>query len=120
MIILDATIVNIALPSVSKDLDISAATQQWIVTAYTLTFGGLLLLGGRIADFWGRKRTFLVGAAGFALASALGGLAQNGGARFPAPAPPGGFGALLAPAAPAVLAAVFTQGPGRGKARAVY
>src|SRR3712207_7371640 len=77
MVILDATIVNIALPAVSADLDISAATQQWIVTAYTLTFGGLLLLGGRIADFWGRKRTYLVGAVGFALASALGGLAQN-------------------------------------------
>ena len=60
MIVLDATIVNIALPAVSGELDISAANQQWIVTAYTLTFGGLLLLGGRIADFWGRKRTYLV------------------------------------------------------------
>jgi MFS family permease len=77
MVILDATIVNIALPAVSTDLEISAATQQWIVTAYTLTFGGFLLLGGRIADFWGRKRTYLVGAVGFAVASALGGLAQN-------------------------------------------
>src|SRR4051812_25835231 len=77
MIILDATIVNIALPSVSKDLGISAATQQWIVTAYTLTFGGFLLLGGRIADFWGRKRTYLVGAAGFAGASAVRGPAGH-------------------------------------------
>ena len=73
LVILDATIVNIALPAVSADLGISPATQQWIVTAYTLTFGGLLLLGGRIADFWGRKRTYLVGAGGFAVASALGG-----------------------------------------------
>ena len=62
LVILDATIVNIALPAVSADLEIDAATQQWIVTAYTLTFGGFLLLGGRIADFWGRKRTYLVGA----------------------------------------------------------
>ena len=70
LVILDATIVNIALPAVSADLQISAASQQWIVTAYTLTFGGFLLLGGRIADFWGRKRTYLVGAGGFAVASA--------------------------------------------------
>jgi predicted MFS family arabinose efflux permease len=59
LVILDATIVNIALPAVSADLGVDAATQQWIVTAYTLTFGGFLLLGGRIADFWGRKRTYL-------------------------------------------------------------
>jgi Major Facilitator Superfamily len=64
LVILDATIVNIALAAVSVDLGISPATQQWIVTAYTLTFGGFLLLGGRIADFWGRKRTYLVGAGG--------------------------------------------------------
>src|SRR5918993_1250092 len=72
LVILDATIVNIALPAVTADLGISAATQQWIVTAYTLTFGGFLLLGGRIADFWGRKRTYLVGAGGFAIGSAVG------------------------------------------------
>jgi hypothetical protein len=77
MVILDATIVNIALPRVSEDLGVTAANQQWIVTAYTLTFGGFLLLGGRVADFWGRKRTYLVGAAGFAVASALGGVATN-------------------------------------------
>ena len=71
LIILDATVVNIALPAVSADLGIDAATQQWIVTAYTLTFGGFLLLGGRIADFWGRKRTYLVGTAGFAVASRM-------------------------------------------------
>ena len=98
LVILDATIVYIALPAVTVDLGIDPASQQWIVTAYTLTFGGLLLLGGRIADFWGRKRTYLVGAAGFAVASALGGVAQDEGMLFAARALQGAFGALLAPA----------------------
>src|SRR3954453_3007788 len=120
MIILDATIVNIALPSVSADLEISAATQQWIVTAYTLTFGGFLLLGGRIADFWGRKRTYLVGAAGFAIASALGGLAQNEALLFAARALQGAFDALLGPASLALLTVLFTDAKERAKAFAVY
>jgi EmrB/QacA subfamily drug resistance transporter len=120
MIILDATIVNIALPSVSKDLKISAATQQWIVTAYTLTFGGFLLLGGRIADYWGRKRTYLVGAAGFAIASAVGGLAVNEGMLFIARAAQGAFGALLGPASLALLTVLFTDEKERAKAFAVY
>jgi EmrB/QacA subfamily drug resistance transporter len=120
MIILDATIVNIALPTVSEDLGISAATQQWIVTAYTLTFGGFLLLGGRIADFWGRKRTYLVGAAGFAIASALGGLAQNEAMLFAARAAQGAFGALLGPASLALLTVLFTDQKERAKAFAVY
>jgi EmrB/QacA subfamily drug resistance transporter len=120
MVILDATIVNIALPSVSKDLKITPATQQWIVTAYTLTFGGFLLLGGRIADFWGRKRTYLVGAVGFALASAVGGLAQNQQMLFGARALQGAFGALLAPASLALLTVLFTDDKERAKAFAVY
>jgi EmrB/QacA subfamily drug resistance transporter len=120
MIILDATIVNIALPAVSADLDISPATQQWIVTAYTLTFGGFLLLGGRIADFWGRKRTYLVGAAGFAIASALGGIATNEGLLFAARALQGAFGALLGPASLALLTVLFTDTKERAKAFAVY
>jgi EmrB/QacA subfamily drug resistance transporter len=120
MIILDATIVNIALPSVSTDLHISAATQQWIVTAYTLTFGGFLLLGGRIADFWGRKRTYLVGAAGFAIASAVGGLAVNEEMLFIARAAQGAFGALLGPASLALLTVLFTDSKERAKAFAVY
>ena len=120
LVILDATIVNIALPAVSADLQISAASQQWIVTAYTLTFGGLLLLGGRIADFWGRKRTYLVGAAGFAVASALGGLAQNEGMLFAARALQGAFGALLAPASLALLTVLFTDPRERARAFAVY
>jgi EmrB/QacA subfamily drug resistance transporter len=120
MVILDATIVNIALPAVSTDLEISAATQQWIVTAYTLTFGGFLLLGGRIADFWGRKRTYLVGAVGFAVASAIGGLAQNEAMLFGARALQGVFGALLAPASLALMTVLFTDTKERAKAFAVY
>jgi len=120
MIVLDATIVNIALPAVSGDLDISAANQQWIVTAYTLTFGGLLLLGGRIADFWGRKRTYLVGAVGFAIASAIGGLAVNEEMLFAARALQGAFGALLGPASLALLTVLFTDAAERAKAFAVY
>jgi EmrB/QacA subfamily drug resistance transporter len=120
LVILDATIVNIALPAVSVDLGISPATQQWIVTAYTLTFGGFLLLGGRIADFWGRKRTYLVGAGGFAVASALGGMAQNEAMLFGARALQGAFGALLAPASLALLTVLFTDTRERAKAFAVY
>jgi MFS family permease len=120
LVILDATIVNIALPAVSADLGITPATQQWIVTAYTLTFGGFLLLGGRIADFWGRKRTYLVGAGGFAVASALGGLAQNEAMLFAARALQGVFGALLAPASLALLTVLFTDAKERAKAFAVY
>jgi EmrB/QacA subfamily drug resistance transporter len=120
LVILDATIVNIALPRVSEDLGIDAATQQWIVTAYTLTFGGFLLLGGRIADYWGRKRTYLVGAAGFGVASALGGLAQNEAMLFAARALQGAFGALLAPASLALLTVLFTDAKERAKAFAVY
>jgi EmrB/QacA subfamily drug resistance transporter len=120
MVILDATIVNIALPAVSADLEISNATQQWIVTAYTLTFGGFLLLGGRIADFWGRKRTYLVGAAGFAVASALGGFAPNEELLFAARALQGVFGAMLAPASLALLTVLFTDAKERAKAFAVY
>jgi EmrB/QacA subfamily drug resistance transporter len=120
MVVLDATIVNIALPSAKADLGITDADQQWVITAYTLAFGGLLLLGGRIADFWGRKRTFLVGMVGFAAASALGGAAWNGEALFAARALQGAFGALLAPASLALLTVLFTDAKERAKAFAVY
>jgi EmrB/QacA subfamily drug resistance transporter len=120
MVVLDATIVNIALPSAQRALDISDADRQWVVTAYTLAFGGLLLLGGRIADYWGRKRTFMVGAAGFAVASAIGGLAQNGEMLFAARALQGVFGALLAPASLALLTVLFVDAKERAKAFAVY
>src|SRR3954464_2884946 len=82
MVVLDATVVNIALPSAQRALDISDADRQWVITAYTLVFGGLLLLGGRIADLVGRRRTFLVGLVGFAGASALGGAAVNAATLF--------------------------------------
>ncbi len=120
MVVLDATIVNIALPSAQSDLHISNANRQWVVTAYTLAFGGLLLFGGRIADYWGRKRTFLVGAAGFAAASAIGGLAQNGLMLFAARALQGVFGALLAPASLALLTVLFVEARERARAFAVY
>ena len=94
MVVLDATIVNIALPSAQEALGISDANRQWVVTAYALAFGGLLLLGGRIADFVGRKRAFIIGLVGFAVASAVGGLAQNQGELFAARALQGAFAAL--------------------------
>jgi predicted MFS family arabinose efflux permease len=99
MIVLDASIVNIALPSAQRDLDISDADRQWVVTAYTLAFGGLLLLGGRIADFGGRKRVFVIGLLGFAVASALGGVAGSAGLLYAARGLQGLFAALMAPAA---------------------
>jgi len=120
MVVLDATIVNIALPHAQQALHISDANRQWIVTAYTLTFGGLLLLGGRIADYFGRKRAFLVGLVGFALASALGGFAVNQQMLFGARALQGAFGALLAPASLALLTVLFTDTKERAKAFAVY
>ena len=120
LVVLDATIVNIALPAVTADLGISQASQQWIVTAYTLTFGGFLLLGGRIADFWGRKRAYLFGAAGFAVASALGGVAQNEAMLFGARALQGLFAALLAPASLALITTLFTEPKERAKAFGVY
>ncbi|MEV0270203.1 MFS transporter [Hamadaea sp. NPDC050747] len=120
MVVLDATIVNIAMPSAQEALNISQADRQWIVTAYTLAFGGLLLLGGRIADFAGRKRVLLIGLAGFALASALGGVAQNGAMLFAARALQGVFGALLAPAALSLITVTFTEVKERAKAFGVF
>ncbi len=120
MIILDAAIVNIALPHAQVALHISDANRQWAVTAYTLTFGGLLLLGGRIADYVGRKRTFMIGLFGFAGASALGGLAQSAGWLFGARALQGAFAAVLAPAVLSLITTTFTEAHERAKAFAVY
>jgi len=120
MVVLDATVVNVALPHAQAALDISNADRQWIVTAYTLTFGGLLLLGGRVADYFGRKRTFMIGLIGFAGASALGGAAVNEGMLFGARALQGAFGALLAPAALSLLTVTFTEARERAKAFGVY
>ncbi|MCW2523117.1 MAG: transporter [Frankiales bacterium] len=120
MVVLDGTVVTIALPSAQRDLQISNADRQWVITAYTLTFGGLLLLGGRIADYLGRKRVFLVGLIGFAAASALGGAAQNGATLFGARALQGVFAALLAPAALSLISVTFTEVKDRSRAFAVY
>src|SRR3954471_12954385 len=99
MVVLDATIVNIALPTAQQDLGFSDDNRQWIVTAYALAFGSLLLLGGRLGDFFGRRRVFIVGLLGFAAASAIGGFAQSFGVLVSARALQGAFGALLAPGA---------------------
>ncbi|MFC3348574.1 MFS transporter [Streptomyces echinoruber] len=120
MVVLDATIVNIALPSAQQDLGISDGNRQWVVTAYALAFGGLLLFGGRIADLWGRKRAFVTGLAGFAAASALGGAATTGAMMFGARALQGAFGAMLAPAALSLLAVMFTDAKERAKAFGIY
>ncbi len=120
MVVLDATIVNIALPSLQTALGISDADRQWVITAYALTFGGFLLLGGRIADYWGRKRTFIAGMIGFALASALGGIANSGEVLFAARALQGLFGAMLAPAGLAILTTTFHDPEERSKAFAVF
>ncbi|MFI7386061.1 MFS transporter [Streptomyces sp. NPDC049813] len=120
MVVLDATIVNIALPSAQTDLGISDGNRQWVITAYALAFGGLLLFGGRIADLWGRKQTFVTGLIGFALASAIGGAAQNEAMMLGARALQGLFGALLAPAALSLLAVMFTDAKERAKAFGIY
>ncbi len=120
MVVLDSSIVNIALPHAQLALHISDANRQWAITAYTLTFGGFLLLGGRISDFIGRKKAFMIGLGGFAFASLLGGLAWNQQALFAARGLQGMFGALLAPAALSLLSVTFTDAKERAKAFAVY
>jgi EmrB/QacA subfamily drug resistance transporter len=120
MVVLDATIVNIALPSAQKDLGFGDGDRQWIVTAYALAFGSLLLLGGRIGDLFGRKWVFITGLIGFAVASALGGAAQSFGMLVAARALQGVFGALLAPAALSLLATTFTDPSERNKAFGVF
>jgi MFS family permease len=120
MVVLDATIVNIALPSAQEALGFSDASRQWIITAYALSFGSLLLLGGRIGDYFGRKWTFVAGLSGFAVASAVGGMAQSFEVLVAARAAQGAFGALLAPAALSLLTTTFTDPGQRGKAFGIY
>ncbi|WP_104054119.1 MULTISPECIES: MFS transporter [unclassified Arthrobacter] len=120
MVVLDGTIVNIALPDAQLDLGMSDGDRTWVVTIYALAFGSLLLLGGRIADYWGRKRTFMVGMFGFALASALGGFASSTEMLLAARGLQGAFAALLAPASLAILTITFPSGKDRIKAFAVY
>jgi EmrB/QacA subfamily drug resistance transporter len=120
MIVIDSTIVNVALPSAQAGLHISGADRQWAVTAYTLAFGGLLLAGGRIADYSGRKRALVTGLLGFGAASALGGLAADGAMLFAARALQGAFAALMAPAALSLIAVIFTDHRERARAFGVY
>ena len=120
MVVLDATVVNIALPTAQRDLVFSNADRQWVVTAYSLAFGGLLLLGGRLSDLLGRKRMLIIGMAGFAAASALGGAATGFGMLLAGRAIQGAFGAMLAPAALSTLTVTFTNPAERGKAFGLY
>ncbi len=120
MVVLDATIVNIALPSAQTALHFSNDNRQWIVTAYSLAFGGLLLLGGKISDLFGRKWTFIVGLVGFAAASAVGGAAQSFLMLAISRAFQGAFGALLAPAGLSLLTTTFTETSERNRAFGIY
>jgi EmrB/QacA subfamily drug resistance transporter len=120
MVVLDATVVNIALPAAQADLGFSDGDRQWVITAYSLAFGSLLLLGGRLSDLWGRKRTFIIGLIGFAAASALAGAAPTFGILVGGRALQGAFGALLAPTALAVLTTTFTIPKERARAFGVF
>ena len=120
MVVLDATIMNIALPSAQRALGFTTVDRQWVVTAYTLAFGSLLLLGGRLADLFGRKVTFLIGLVGFAGVSAIGGASVNFAMLVTARACQGAFAALLVPSALSLLTTTFTEPKDRGKAFGVY
>jgi EmrB/QacA subfamily drug resistance transporter len=120
MIVLDATVVTIALPSAQKALGLSVNDRQWVLTAYTLAFGGLLLLGGRIADYMGRKRMFVLSLLGFAGTSALGGLAQNAAMLFGARALQGAMAAVMAPSALSLIQVTFTEPKERARAFGVF
>jgi EmrB/QacA subfamily drug resistance transporter len=120
MVVLDATVMNIALPSAQNALHFNDVDRQWIVTAYSLSFGSLLLFGGRLADLVGRRVMFITGLAGFAIASAIGGASVNFTMLVSARAAQGVFGAMLAPAALSLLATTFTNPKERGKAFGIY
>lgn len=120
MIVLDASVVIVALPSAQHALHISVTERQWVVTAYSLAFGSLLLLGGRIADYLGRRRMFVISLVGFALASGLGGLAQDPAMLFGARALQGALAAVMAPSALSLLTVTFTEGRERARAFGVY
>ncbi len=120
MVVLDVTIINVALPQMRADLHMTTAGQQWVINAYTLTFAGFLMLGGRAADLFGRRRVFIVGLATFTLFSLLGGLAQSGGEVIAARAAQGIGGAILAPASLSLLTATFTEHHERRRALGVW
>ena len=120
MVVLDSTVVNIALPSAQRALDFPNSDRQWVVTAYALAFGSLLLVGGRLGDMFSRKRVFITGLIGFALSSALGGAATSFGMLVAARTLQGAFGAILAPAALGTLVATFRDPRERGRAFGVF
>ena len=120
MVVLDLTVMNVALPSAQRALHFTTVDRQWVVTAYTLAFGSLLLLGGRLADLLGRKVTFLAGLVGFAGVSAIGGASVNFTMLITARACQGAFAALLVPSALSLLTTTFTGPKDRGRAFAVY
>jgi EmrB/QacA subfamily drug resistance transporter len=120
MVILDATIVNVALPSIQKDLGLSEANLQWIISAYTLFFGGFLLLGGRAGDLLGRKRVFLVGLVIFTVASLLNGLSSSSGQLIAFRAVQGLGAALISPAALSIISTTFAEGKERARALGVW
>jgi EmrB/QacA subfamily drug resistance transporter len=120
MVALDATVINIALPHAQRDLHFSLANRQWLITAYALSFGSLLLIGGRLSDMWGRRTSLYVGLVGFAVASAVGGTAHSFATLVTARAVQGVFGAVLAPAALAALSTTFSNPKERAKAFSIY
>src|SRR6516162_3439782 len=120
MVVLDLTVLNIALPSAQQALHFSTVDRQWVVTAYTLSFGSLLLLGGKLSDLLGRKVTFLTGLAGFAGVSAIGGASVSFTMLVVARACQGAFAALLVPSALSLLTTTFTEPKDRGQAFGVY
>jgi MFS family permease len=120
MVVLDATIVNIALPSAQHSLGFPNSDRQWVVTAYALAFGSLLLPGGRIGDMFSRKWVFITGLAGFAVSSAIGGAAGSFGMLVTARTLQGAFGAILAPAALGTLVSTFQDPRERGRAFGVF
>ena len=120
MVVLDGTIVNIALPYIQSDLDISTANLRWVVTGYALAFGSLLLLGGRLGDLYGRRRVFMLGLIVFGTASLLGGIATNEPLLLAARGLQGLGAALASPAALALITTTFPAGPARNRAFAVY
>jgi EmrB/QacA subfamily drug resistance transporter len=120
MTILDVAIVNVAIPSIQRDLDIAEATVQWVITAYAITFGGFLLLGGRMADLLGRRRIFVLGLTIFTLASLVCGLASSAGVLIGARAVQGVGAAIISPAALSIVTTTFAEGSERNKALGIW
>ncbi|TME50836.1 MAG: MFS transporter, partial [Chloroflexi bacterium] len=120
MVVLDVAIVNVALPSIQHELGFAATDLEWVVNAYAITFGGLLLLGGRLGDLFGRRRMFIIGALLFTAGSLAGGLAGSAASLIVARAAQGVGAAILAPTALSLLAGTFAQGAERNRALGVY